>query len=93
MSKSQRSHSRRGEEILFDTAWGHPVRPHSSPNTMRKEDCDPGLSSETAWQDPMQPLSSQQRNTRQSTSRNLGDPANLKTLKPAPTARPDPRQD
>ena len=37
----------RNEQNPGDTAWGDPVRPHASPNAVRKEGCDKDPTSET----------------------------------------------
>ena len=51
----------RHEENLSHTAWGDPVRPHSLPNTVRKEDCDQDPTSETAVETQCNQFSSSQQ--------------------------------
>ena len=82
----------RDEENLGDTAWRDPVRPHSSPNAVRKEDCDQDPTRKTAWRDPAHSTWPHRRNTVRVRQIHLGTPAYVKTLKQAPTARRDPHQ-
>ena len=77
----------RDEEKPGGAAWRIPVRPHSSPNTARKTDCDKDPTSDSAWWNPMQPISSQQERNRGQSSSRPSWSAHVKTLIPVPTAR------